>query len=106
MYNLGGLTKGFSEITKLEVWQKGQRVFGYDPAQYRKDLCGAWMSFKEYGNRNSKLGWEVDHQTPVSEGGGNEISNLRPLQWENNVARQNGRLVCVVSSSGRRNANI
>jgi hypothetical protein len=78
------------------VWQKGTTVPGYDSSTYRKDACGAWMEWSQYGNRDSVYGWEVDHVTPVSSGGSDDLSNLRPLQWENNAAKSDGRLVCVM----------
>lgn len=59
---------------------------------FRKDQCGAWIQYEMYGNRNSPYGWEIDHITPQSNGGTDVLSNLRPLHWENNVAKSNGRL--------------
>ncbi len=87
----------FSDSTVQNVWTKGLVVSGYDSNSWRKDRCGAWMGRQQYGNRNSQYGWEIDHITPVSRGGGDELSNLRPLQWQNNAATQDGRLTCVVS---------
>ena len=34
-------------------------------------------------------GWEVDHIKPISEGGTNELSNLRPLNISDNRGRNN-----------------
>lgn len=85
------------------VWEKGEKVNGYDADKYRKDQCGAWMTRTEYGNRDSMYGWEIDHITPESDGGGDELSNLRPLQHENNSSRQDGRLTCPITSSGNQN---
>jgi|TARA_B110000908_G_C9860233_1_gene273756 5-methylcytosine-specific restriction endonuclease McrA len=85
------------------VWEKGTIVTGYDSFEWRKDQCDAWIKRSNYGNRDSDFGWEVDHITPQSNGGGDQLSNLRPLQWENNVATSNGRLTCNVKSNGNKN---
>jgi hypothetical protein len=87
----------------LAVWQKGKVVLNYNPSLYRKDECGAWMVFDRYGDRNSIYGWEIDHITPVSKGGSDSLYNLRPLQWENNMAKSNDRLRCVVIANGNEN---
>lgn len=85
---------------KSAVWYKAHSVPGYDPQKFRKDQCGAWISWADYGNRDSTYGWEIDHITPRSNGGSDELSNLRPLQWENNASKADGRLVCAVSAIG------
>jgi len=93
----------FTEDTIQKVWEKGTVVPNNDPKVWRKDQCGAWIARNQYGNRNSQYGWEIDHIKPESEGGGNELSNLRPLQWENNASKQSGRLTCPVTASGKDN---
>ena|SRR2546425_1209888 len=89
--------------TVLAVWQKGRVVGNNDAAKWRQDECGAWIGFDFYGNRNSQYGWEIDHIVPVDKGGSDALSNLRPLQWENNAAKGTGRLQCAVTSNGATN---
>ncbi len=96
----------FSEETIQKVWEKGHVVSNNDPNVYRKDDCKAWIRRNAYGNRDSQYGWEIDHIKPESEGGGDELSNLRPLQWQNNAKKQSGRLGCAVTASGQNNVPV
>lgn len=74
----------FPEAVVAAVWEKGTAVAGNDPAVFRQDQCKAWMKRTDYGDVNSKYGWEIDHIKPVAAGGGDGIANLQPLQWQNN----------------------
>jgi len=89
------LEKQFDEKMIEAVWRKSLFVPGYT---WRKDQqCGAPIKREEYGNRESKYGWEIDHINPV---GSDNLENLQPLQWENNVAKSDsrgGRWTCAVT---------
>ena len=71
----------FDERTVEAVWQKGTPEPQYP--SYRKDKCGASMQRQKYG-KTEQWGWEIDHINPGSKGGTDDLSNLQPLQWENN----------------------
>ena len=85
----------FSDERIQQVWEKGKITGDYSPDSWRKDECNVWIKRDDYGNRNSKYGWEIDH---ISPGGSDKLSNLRPLQWQNNTDKSDGRLKCNVTS--------
>jgi 5-methylcytosine-specific restriction endonuclease McrA len=96
----------FDESTKNAVWSIGTVVGDNDPNVWRKDECGAWIQFSKYGDRNSRYGWEIDHIVSQDHGGSDAISNLRPLQWQNNASKSAGRLKCAVTANGTDNKSI
>ena len=74
------------EQKKLNVWNKGHIIPGRDPQMWRSDDMNYIIYFFDYGNRNSKYGWEFDHYpVPASKGGSDGLHNLRPLFWGANV---------------------
>lgn len=85
----------FTEQQINEIWEKGQIDPKYNPDYVRKDACGAWMIRNKYNDRTNIFGWEVDHIYPESKLKSknvpqeliDNIVNLRPLNWQNNVSK-------------------
>lgn len=69
------------------VWRKGHRDPNYSASMWRTDDYDTRIKRTEHGNRKSSYGWEIDHIITKKDGGKDILSNLRPLQWENNVKR-------------------
>lgn len=94
----------WTEEEKEKIWSKAKFCDDNNEQNgFRKDQCGAWIRWADYGKRDSKYGWEIDHIKPSSKGGEDTLSNARPLHWKNNLSRQNGRLTTVVTSEGNKN---
>jgi len=93
--------KTFSASIIDAVWQKATIVAGKNPNEIRKDSCGAWIKKSEYGNTDSQFGWEVDHIKPIVKKGSSYLSNLQPLQWQNNRHKSDNypNWSCIVSAA-------
>lgn len=77
------------------VWEKGRIIEGYDPAKFRQDACGAWITRDKYGDKTSNFGWVIDHICPrsllerhnVPEDAVNDVVNLQPMHWANDMLK-------------------
>ena len=83
-YNTDKAGRIFREDIVETIWNKAHKIPGKELSVWRADDCGNAISRSEYGNTNSEYGWEIDHILPVAEGGGDELTNLRALQWREN----------------------
>lgn len=87
-HQFSGSKVKFPQEIVWQVWSKGYIISVLDAPVWRRDGCGAWIRRTDYEDRNSAYGWVIDNIIPKSQGGTNEISNLRPLHWENTVRRR------------------
>ncbi|OFY84506.1 MAG: hypothetical protein A3F72_13945 [Bacteroidetes bacterium RIFCSPLOWO2_12_FULL_35_15] len=90
-----------------KAWEKGKIVSDFDPQMIRKDKCGALIKKDLYGVTKGSLSmaWEIDHIKPKSLGGTDDLTNLQPLQWENNKHKKDNypSWSCLLSSMENRN---
>jgi hypothetical protein len=71
--------RAFTEREKVEVWMRGRFHYSLNPADWRYDDADNLICWDDYGKANATHGWEIDHIVPLSRGGTNALSNLRPL---------------------------
>lgn len=95
----------FTDDIIKQVWDKATKVQGFDPNIFRKDPCGAWIIFNKYGLRDNSFGWEIDHVFPKSQGGDDDIRNLRAMHWRNNESKGDDypSYIARVTSNGNQN---
>ena len=73
----------FSKEVVQRVWEKAKKIHGQDPDKYRLDPYKTLIYRYSYG-KTSKMGWEIDHIKPRSEGGSDDIRNLQALHFSKN----------------------
>ncbi|MCZ4272956.1 HNH endonuclease signature motif containing protein [Maritalea porphyrae] len=78
----------FDQQNRQAIWRKAQPIPNYDPNIWRWDKFGNVIKYANYG-LTTEHGWEYDHITPSSLGGGDEIPNLQPLHWRANRQKSN-----------------
>ena len=80
-----------TEELKRAIWEKGIEDEKYPSDKIRKDACGAFIRYADYGNRDSIFGWEIDHIYPASKlKTSDDVDNplnLRPFHWKNNESK-------------------
>ena len=99
-----------AENRKRAVWNKARPVLcrpcdpWWDAQEWRLDDWGNLIRFRDYGNRNSLFGWEIDHVVPQALDGPSTFWNERPLHWLVNARR--GADLAAVVAEGRRSRAI
>ena len=77
----------FTPEEKDYAWQLAMPISGLDSNKVRVDYAGAYIFKDHYGRRDSNFGWEIDHVIPLEKEGPYELWNYQPLQWENNLQK-------------------
>ena len=77
----------FSERQKEHCWEKAPKRNTLNEKEFRFGAAGALIKYKDYGDENSKFGWNIDHKIPTSAGGSDEDSNIRAMHRKNNIAK-------------------
>jgi hypothetical protein len=74
------------EFKKQIIWQKAKPIISMDENEWRYDFQNRIIRYSEYGNRNSKYGWEFGHIHDRRLGGSDSFNNLRPQHWQSNAS--------------------
>ena len=96
------MAKKWTEQEKLNIWARGDVSIPNDPKVWRRDFCGAWIKWSDYGNHDSEYGWEIDYIKSDT----NDGLNLRPLHWRNNFDKRDGKLKCNIMADRDHNIDM
>lgn len=73
----------YTEEKLRQIWEKADTPPpNWDKSEWRLDAFHALIKWSKYGRRE-EYGWEVDRIVPPRRGGGDDMSNLRPMHWLN-----------------------
>lgn len=97
----------FSNSLLDQLWNKADIEEGFNPDKWRKDFAGAWIQRDQFGlsGAQAPFGWAVDHLKPKSLGGNDDVDNLVPVHWQNNISKANHypEFKTIVTSDGNKN---
>ena len=78
--------RGNLDAYKEVAWNKADKVPGRNPDLYRQDKCENIIYWHSY-DKDSDMGWNIDHSKPVRAGGTNHGNNLQALQTSQNKSK-------------------
>ena len=64
-----------------EIWEKAEKIDGQPADEWRRTHDGKKIRKDDYADSESEYGWELEYIIPVSQGGTDDINNLRPCYW-------------------------
>ena len=79
----------FTDLMIKQVWEKAEIDSNYNPNEVRRDVCGAYICFGMYGQKDKNMGWQIDCIKPIEFGGNTQLFNLQPLNWKNKASKKN-----------------
>ena len=85
----------FDNETVQSVWEKARATNDQNPDEWRKDECGAWIKFDQYGHQASEYGWKIES---IKAGDQHKLENLRPFQHENSFVLATGQARCRITA--------
>ncbi|HYD20835.1 MAG TPA: hypothetical protein VEB40_05110 [Flavipsychrobacter sp.] len=56
---------GYTLADRKKVWAKTMPIDGHPPDIWRRDTFGNVINWQEYGNPESKYGWEIVNNSPA-----------------------------------------
>lgn len=98
----------YSKAQIDEAWNKATIDENNDPKIWRKDPCGAWINYNQYG-KQSEYGWSIDHIIPKVLFNNNDYDssscNRRAMHWENNLKKSDDfpEYKCIIMSENVHN---
>jgi hypothetical protein len=100
----------YSKAQIDEAWNKATIDENNDPKIWRKDPCGAWINYEQYG-KHTDFGWNIDHIIPNAlfvENQGDFSGNRWAMHWENNKSKSSDfpEFNIAIKSKGTENTTI
>lgn len=69
------------ESLRLGLWQACRAVPSLDAKRWRYDHAGLLMRWDEFGNGDSKVGWQLGYVVALADGGADHVDNLRAASY-------------------------